>query len=353
MAVNRRKDTGKWQIDRVIDGKRYRVTIIEAQNKTEALAAEKAWLRRQFERKYSTTPKRKKFIDFVNDVFLPYSKTNKRSYIDDVYMCKVFCQFFKGYYLDEITPQLIEDYKRWRVEGITRNGTRRSPGRVNRELNSLSRIFSLAVDNELLSINPARKKRFKLDDERKRFLSVDEEYRLMKALEANERTQLIVIMALYTGMRRGEIFNLRWRDVDFDRELIHVKNTKTAKDRSIPITPRVHNVLVILKQKSNHNDFVFYRTKDTTKRDARSENSLSIDRAFKKALKEAGINDFRFHDLRHSAGTRLADAGTPMIVIADILGHRDLRTTKRYTHPTDPARREAMLMLNEYSKYMK
>lgn len=350
MSVNRRKDTGKWQIDRSIDGERYRVTITEAQNKSEALAAEKTWLRQQFDRKYSATVKRKKFVDYVNEVFLPYSRTNKRSYIDDVYMCKVFCEFFKGYFLDEITPQLVEDYKRWRVEGVTRKGTRRSRGRVNRELNSLSRIFSLAVDDELLSSNPARKKRFKLDDERKRFLSVYEEDRLMRALEANERTRMIVTIALYTGMRRGEIFNLRWRDVDFDRELIHVRNTKTAKDRSIPITPRVQDVLAILKQKSNYNEYVFVRTKNTVKKDLRRENPLSIDRAFKNALKDAGIKDFRFHDLRHSAGTRLADAGVPMIVIADILGHSDLRTTKRYTHATDPARREAMKKLSQYSE---
>src|SRR5262245_35876481 len=101
MAVRRRKDTGKWQIDRKIDGVRHRITIPEAQGRSDALAAEKMWLRKEFDRKYKeAAQKRVKFNVFVQETFLPYSETNKRSYRDDVYMCRVFCDHFKGCYLD-------------------------------------------------------------------------------------------------------------------------------------------------------------------------------------------------------------------------------------------------------------
>src|SRR5262249_18388911 len=159
--------------------------------------------------------------------------------------------------------------------GETRKGTKRSRGRVNRELNTLSRIFSLALEDDLVHKNPVRKKRFKIDDERKRILSVSEERRLMKALERNDRVRMIVIIALYTGMRRGEIFNLKWCNIDFDRELIHVRNTKTAKDRSIPIITTVGDVLSSLKPKACGNEFVFARTRRLARKDSRYENPLS------------------------------------------------------------------------------
>lgn len=152
-------------------------------------------------------------------------------------------------------------------------------------------------------------------------------------------------------MRRGEIFNLKWQNVDFEKSMIYVKQTKSGKSRSIPMIGPAQSVLEINRgERQPASVYVFTQTKNQAKRDKRPgrENSLSIDRAFNKALEDAGIVDFRFHDLRHSAGTRLADAGVSIVVIAEILGHSSLTTTKRYTHATDTAKREAMEKLAQH-----
>lgn len=183
MAVRKTKK-GSWFIDRYVDGKRNRKVMPEVRTKSEALKAETVFVNQLFKRKYDPEVKRKLFAAYVKENFLPYSKLNKLSYYDDVLMTRVMCVFFKGKYLDEIPPAMIEDYKRHRLEGRTKKGTRRASATVNREMNTLRRIFSLALNDDFISENPCRKvKRLRADDGRTRYLSADEEARLMAALE--------------------------------------------------------------------------------------------------------------------------------------------------------------------------
>ena len=337
----RQNRQGRYFYDRYLDGRRIRRVIPEARTKSEALKAEVVIVSEIFKRKYDPEVKRKLFTEFVRDTFLPYSKTNKRTHYDDEIITRVLCDFFKGKFLDEITPGIIETYKQKRIAGPTKQGSQRAPATVNREFSVLSRILTLAVNEGLLHNNPCRLvKRFRVDNGRIRYLSAEEEARLMKALEAQPLTKRIVTMALYTGMRRGEIFNLKWSEVDFDRDLIHVRQTKTAKDRVIPISPRIREMLAeqVTQQAVSTDGYVFPSGK-TGGRLTHTKNS------FRTACDTAGLTDFRFHDLRHSAGTRLAEAGVNIVVIAEILGHGSLTMTKRYTHATDAANREAMQKL--------
>ena len=117
---------------------------------------------------------------------------------------------------------MIEQYKAKRI------GADKAPATVNRELSVLSKVFTLAARHEKADANPCQSvERFALDNERVRYLTQDEEKRLFKAMGANEQLKSIVTVALHTGMRRGEIFNLKWFDLDFDRGLIQVRKTKT------------------------------------------------------------------------------------------------------------------------------
>lgn len=141
-----------------------------------------------------------------------------------------------------MSPLLIEKFKRDRRESITRRESVRSPASVNHELTLLSKIFNLAIDYKVTDTNPCKKvKKYKLDNKRYRYLLPEEEPRLMAAL-SGPRAHLkpLVIVAIGTGMRRGELLSLRWANVDFSRGLIHVMNsrreqTKSGHSRSIPM----------------------------------------------------------------------------------------------------------------------
>jgi integrase len=141
----------------------------------------------------------------------------------------------------------------------------------------------------------------------------------------------IVTIALNTGMRQRELFCLCWSDVDLGRGLIHVRATKVNKERFVPINLTAR---ALLERLSHSADSVFPSPKT-------GRALVDVKRQFDRAKHTAGLQDFRFHDLRHTVATRLADNGVDIFTIASILGHSDIRTTWRYTHASDRARRAA------------
>ena len=139
-------------------------------------------------------------------------------------------------------------------------------------------------------------------------------------------------MAINTGMRQGEIFDLTWFDVDLLRGVIHIRVSKNGKDRFVPINQTVRAMLEGLPH-SNEHVFPSPRTKGRL---------VDVKRRFDFAKSEAGIKDFRFHDLRHTAATRMADCGADAFTLAAIFGWSDVRMALRYTHATDEAKRRAV-----------
>ena len=163
---------------------------------------------------------------------------------------------------------------------------------------------------------------FALDNERVRYLTEVEEQRLFQAMGDNQQLKDVVTVALHTGMRRGEIFNLKWFDLDFDRGLIQVRKTKTKLNRVVPMNARVREVF---NQQRRASEFVFTSLKTGGR-------LKDVKKAFNTARIEAGIPDFQLRDLRHSCATRLSDIGEELVTVAEILGHTDIRMTKRYSH---------------------
>lgn len=130
---------------------------------------------------------------------------------------------------------------------------KRNPATVNRELCVLSKIFSLAFDAELIDSNPCRRvRKFRTDTRRTRYLTFEEEVRLFEKLEGQEWVQRIVTMAINTGMRQGEIFDLTWFDVDLSRGLLHVRVSKNGKDRFVPINQTIRTMLERLPRTSEY-----------------------------------------------------------------------------------------------------
>ncbi len=254
----------------------------------------------------------------------------------------MLCGFFGRMDLADITPPIIEKFKRDRLEGITMYKTKRKPITVNRELCVLSKIFSLAFDAELIESNPCRRVRnLRAQSSRTRYLTHDEEARLFAALDGADWIKDIVTMAINTGMRQGEIFKLTWFEVDLVRGEIHVRQTKNDKDRSVPINDTVREMLERLPRSS---ELVFPSPKT-------GRQIVEVKTTFDKAKRNAGIKDFRFHDLRHTAATRMADGegGADAFTLANIFGWSDVRMALRYTHATDEAKRRAVERLVENS----
>ena len=214
---------------------------------------------------------------------------------------------------------------------------------MNRELAILSGIFRMAVDYEEISDNPCRKvESLPENNQRTRHLSFEEEDRLFAKL-TGERDYLkpLVTVAIYAGPRRGELLKLRWSNVDFGLNLINFTETKTNRDRAVPMEPIVREALLELSQHSGNAEYVFTNP-DTGTRYA------DVKKSFSAACREAGITNFTFHDLRHTFGTRLADAGVDVVKIKELMGHASIVTTMRYIHATDQGKRGAITVLSEY-----
>lgn len=343
MTVRKRKDTGRWISDFYYNGERIVKTLKFARTKKEAEQAEAVIMNQVFQQAYGFETKPDKlFENFVVESFLPYSEANKKSFSSDVFICRVLVRVFKGKYLRQITPPVIEEFKQRFLSEPTRYGTKRSVATVNNHLRVLSKIFSLAVDAELIESNPCfRIRKFRVNNQRLRVLSYEEEKRLLTALNDNALVKHIVIIALNTGLRRGEIFNMRWQDIDFGRNSILIHESKAGKKRFVPMNSTVRT---LVKTLSVSTEFVFPSPRTGRK-------LFDIKKSFRRAVDSAGIPNFRFHDLRHTAATRMADAGADPFTLARILGHSSIQMTARYTHATDKAIRKAVENLETNSSF--
>jgi integrase len=144
-------------------------------------------------------------------------------------------------------------------------------------------------------------------------------------------------------MRRGELLKLRRSHVDFGLNVINVKQTKTGKDRTVPMDVAVRETLVGLCEGLSDDDFVFVNSRTGVQ-------LTDVKHGFKSACRYAGVLDLNFHDLRHTFGTRLADAGVDIVKIAELMGHQSILTTRRYTHATDEGKRAAIAQLASYRR---
>jgi integrase len=338
-----RKRGTRYYYDFMIRRQRYRGAIPEARTKAEAEQAETKIKNKVYERKYGKISASRPFAEFVRGTYLPWARANKRSKKDDEFHAKVFCRHFGNRSLSEIDHQMIEEFKVKRMESVTRFGRTRKPGSVNRELAILSGIFRMAVDYEEIPQNPCRKvQKLPENNQRTRHLSFAEEDRLFAELTGErEYLRSLVTVAIYAGPRRGELLKLRWPDVDFDLNTINFKQTKTNKDRAVPMEPIVRAALLKLRETSGDAEYVFVNP-DTGTRYA------DVKKSFSAACREASITDFRFHDLRHTFGTRLANAGVDVVKIKELMGHASIVTTMRYIHATDQGKRGAIVVLSQY-----
>ena len=267
----------------------------------------------------------------------------KRSIDRDIRSYKHLGPFFDDVPVSKITAELVERYRVQRlnehVSGTTRMTT---PATVNREVALLKAVLSRAVQWGWLDKNPIQgMAMLKEPPGRVRYLTEDEERRLMEAMQSMPLLRRVVVFAMNTGMRQGEILALRWADTDPDAGFAHIPDSKSGRRRDVPLNQSALGVLRELQ--GGPPEALVFATST-----GRSYTNLRRD--FNKALSAAGIQDFRFHDLRHTFASRLAMAGVSPLVLKELLGHSTIAMTARYSHLASAHARDAVNILDSSGK---
>lgn len=302
-------------------------------------------------RRGTGTPTLRQFLD---DTYLPWSEAHHKSYSKTKHAIEHSFDSMMSRRLDEIDQR---DLERLRVSWLSGGLSESS---ANRKMASLRGVFSRAVEWGYLAAHPMTKlKQLKTDSKgRIRYLLPDEEKRLRTALDdrqAQGRTEResanqwrkernrdllpnlsevayidhlkpLVLLSLNTGMRRGEVFELTWRDVDLKNKVLTVggDTAKSGQTRHIPLNREAMEVLTEWKKQGKGTGLVF-----PGKSGARLDN---VKKSWEELLKRAGVTAFRWHDLRHTFASKLVMAGVPLNTVRDLLGHADLKMTLRYAH---------------------
>lgn len=309
------------------------------------------------ERRYFKSAESKKHTldDLIDRYLKRLEKDSPKRYRDVKPMLEWWKQELGHCILADLTKALITE----KIEKMAakkrklKNGKEKptSPARVNRYIAALSHACTIAVNEwEWLQYHPMQKiSRMKEPRGRVRFLDDDERKRLLAACAKSKSPYLYlaVILALSTGARYGEIMGLKWEDIDLNRNAIILQDTKNGERRVLPLAGYALGLIREHRRKGREGKLhrigialVFPAPHDAAK-------PYDIRTAWDAALKAAKIDDFRFHDLRHSAASYLAMDGASLTEIAEVLGHKTLAMVKRYTHLSEAHTHSVVARMNE------
>jgi integrase len=291
-------------------------------------------------------PKKVPFREFALE-YAEYCKVNKakNTYKRDSYTIKAhLIPFFGSRFLHTITVKEIERYKAERLGKV-------KPETLNRELNTLKHLFRMAVEWGYTKENPAKSvKKVRVAETSPRFLDKEEVPRLLDAcLEHTPEIYPLVVTGLHTGMRIGELLNLRWEDIDFGRETLTVSSreewhTKNYESRTMALREEIRRVLEPTKEAKG----LVFRPDGAKERNLYHYLSKKLDRA----AKAAGLADVTWHTLRHTFASHLVMSGVDLPSVQKLMGHRDIKTTMKYAHLAPDHLRAAIAMLDFGGHFM-
>ena len=288
-------------------------------------------------------PQREKRILFKEaaERYLEWYKTKsgarQRSVKIHEHRVRTLIEYFKGYHLKRISYFTVEHYKKKRLQDGVSKET------VNKELTILKSIFNRAKEFGLFSGDLPKIEKFKdTQKEEVRYLTEEEAQRLIGACP--EWFRPVVIFALNTGLRAGEIFSLTWDMVDLKNRQVYIQasHTKTKKLYKIPLNNVAYNLLLELSKDRKPHGYVFTNSKGQPY----SIDGQGYRGVFKRACKRAGITNFRFHDLRHTFASWIAMRSKDIYAVQRLLNHSDLSMTKRYAHLTDDYLKDVVNAVN-------
>ncbi len=355
MSVYQDKKSKKWYFEAMIRGKRYHRAIPEAVTKKDAETYFNAFKTDLLRGKLDLVENIgcKPFKELV-EAYLKYSKANNRSYKCNISKANRFNELWGNRQIKDISPLDIEKYKMNRkkevkvkektVDGVKIPEKTISNTTINRDIEVLRKMFNIALENGWLLKNPCAKvKKLRERNILERYLTPDEEIRLMNACSGRfSYMKPIIEFELNTGMRKEEILSLTWKCVSFENNKITLLDTKNGKKRFIAINSTLKGILKEANKKRVC-EYVFYNPITKTR-------YADLKNSFPALCKIAKIENFRFHDLRHTAATRMVDSGVNIVQVSNTLGHADIRTTMRYAHAITEQSMEAMETLSGYAE---
>jgi integrase len=331
------KFSGKvYWIDYLVDGYRKRERI--GPNKEAAEQRYREVLSARTEGRYiQKNPDTKTTFKELSRWYLELAEVKaKRSYDRDILNVKHLANHFGNRLLKDITPAMVESYKQKRLSelaGRARKDTTK-PATINREMACLKTIFNKAIKNKKASRNPAHEvKLLKENNERNRILSPEEYIRLLA--HCHKYLKPIVKLAYHTAMRRGEILNLTWGQVNLRERIITLEpnDTKTQEGRIVPLSKAIVEMFQAMPRGLPLMRVFTYRGKPIS----------TITRGIAAACERAGIEGFVFHDLRHTAINNWRLQGHDYFRIMAASGHKTMRVFKRY----NTVQREELMKLVE------
>lgn len=291
--------------------------------------------------------------EFIADHFAPWAKAHQKvaqATLDALQAC------FGDLYDRELRAVSAFDIERFKA---ARRKAGIAPATINRDLDRIRKVYSCAVEWDFIADHPMRKvKRLKVDNARVRYLTDAEQSRLRNALSARETERRasrdrhnawhaergskghaqwpedgftdhlapLVLVALNTGLRRGELFALDWRSVNLPLRILTVEagNAKSGKTRHVPLNDEAQDVLTRWRRQGNGKGLVFPG--------AGGARMTNVNKSWAGLTTAAEMPDFNFHDLRHTFASRLVMAGVDLNTVRELLGHADIKMTLRYSH---------------------
>jgi len=260
----------------------------------------------------------------LSEWYLGLSEVKEKRSFKDIEIClkNIISRVGDKLSPSQLTMERVEQFRQRRLTEKTQTGRPAKPSTVNRDVANFKAMLNRAIEYSLIEANPIEKiRQLEENNVRERILTEEEFQKLLK--NCSEAIKGQVLIAYYLPMRRAEILNLRWEEIDFKVGLIRlgVERTKNKKTRAIPLHPSIARYLRSLPRPIN-GGFIF-------------ENRLWRRKSYAKAVKEAGLGDFTFHDLRHCAINNLRLAGNDQYLIKQASGHKTDVAFRRYNLVTE------------------
>lgn len=278
--------------------------------------------------------------------YLAWAKQNKKSWHDDEtrYLNHVE-RHLKGYRMDSVMPHHVQSIINAMYRKKTPKGRPYAPATIKQVLVLTKRLFNWSIkQGYFLGSNPCNSIEMpRFDNSVTNPLTKDSLKSLMAVLDAwpNERAVLLIKFALYSGKRRGEILKMTWDNVDLENRLLTLQatNTKSKKTQTTPVNNLCMSILNRC-QELRICDLVFPCSTGVY--------FSGFDNTWKRIRKRAGLDSYRFHDLRHTFASYLASSGkVDIYTLKELLGHSDIKMTQRYAHLINGALRKAVNVADE------
>jgi integrase len=321
---------GQWTINFTVNGKRVRQKIGPSKRMAEMVL--KKHMAAALEGKFFAKRDfgKMSFQEFANS-YLEKEIPHLKSARSERLRVLSWIRHFGSRPIGQITRSEIEEIQR-------QSRTKRRPATVNKNLARLRRLFTVAVNWGLLEESPMKNFRMLPENNRRhRYLSVPESERLVQAC-ISPRVRAVVEVLLHTGMRLGEALNLRWKDIDFSTGLLLIPDSKNGHPRHIPMDAVVVEVLT---------NYPHHPTSDLVFANVNGGKVKGIREGFKNACERAGLTDLHVHDLRHTFASQWMMAGGDLFFLKEVLGHRSIVMTQRYSHLSPQFTRSAVNLLNK------